>query len=86
MHVASNLNLQFKTPEDADIFYQSFMPEFDTLPMKRSQWQISHSPESPCDILFDINSDDETAFRATINSVIQFAHVIEVTINLVNLH
>jgi tRNA threonylcarbamoyladenosine modification (KEOPS) complex Pcc1 subunit len=83
MKVESSLRLIFDCSENAQIFYDSFMPEFESLPMKRSHWEINPPRDNLTEINFQISSDDETAFRATINSVIQFAHIIETTIGLI---
>lgn len=59
------------------------MPEFDTLPMKRSKWSVQPPTNTTSDIIFNISSEDGTAFRATINSLIQFANVVENSLGLV---
>jgi KEOPS complex subunit Pcc1 len=83
--IKSNLRLEFKLGSDnAQIFYTSFIPEFSDMPMKRSKWKI-FPPEKQNDsevVIFEIESEDAVAFRATINSIIQFAHIIEKTVTM----
>jgi tRNA threonylcarbamoyladenosine modification (KEOPS) complex Pcc1 subunit len=80
MFIDTVIKLQFPTPKERDIFYQSFLPEFSDLPMKRSEWQIEVPSQEFGDLSIHIKSVDATAFRATINSLIQFAHIVEKTI------
>lgn len=82
MKITTQISFQFDSPEDAQIFYTSFLPEFNDMPLKRSQWQVN-PPESDSPVIqFNIQAEDATAFRATINSLIQFAHIVEKTIHL----
>lgn len=82
MKLSSTVVFRFDSPEDASIFYHSFMPEFHSIPMKRSTWDISSPEPTSNEITLQIESEDATAFRATINSVIIFAHAVEKTLNL----
>lgn len=88
MKADSNLKLTFDSAEHAVIFYQSFMPEFYDTPMKRSVWTIKRAQDGdesvpPNEVHFEINSKDLTAYRATINSLIIFANMVEKTLHLV---
>ena len=82
MKIINSIKFEFNSPSDAEIFYQSFIPEFQDMPMKRSKWTISKPKADSSEIFFQIESEDATAFRATINSLIQFANIVEKTINL----
>ncbi len=82
MKIISLIKFEFDTPSDAEIFYQSFIPEFQDIPMKRSKWTISNPKADSNEINFQIDSEDATAFRATVNSLIQFANIVEKTIKL----
>jgi len=82
MKIISSIKFEFNSPKDAEIFYKSFIPEFQDMPMKRSKWTISEPKVDSKKIIFQIDSQDATAFRATINSLIQFANIVEKTINL----
>lgn len=77
--IDSDLNFSFKSKEDASIFLESFSPEIQALPMKRSTFEVRQEENL---IRFKIHSDDAVAFRATINSFLQFAHTVEQTINI----
>ena len=65
--------MKFDTKEDASIFYASYMPEHGTLPRNRSHVALQQSMEN---IIFTINAKDVTAFRATINSILQFGNIV----------
>ena len=82
MKIISSIKFEFNSPNDAEIFYKSFIPEFQDIPMKRSKWTISSPKADSNEINFQIESQDATAFRATINSLIQFANIVEKSINL----
>ena len=83
MEISNTIVFRFDSPEDASIFYHSFMPEFHSIPMKRSTWDMSSPDPTSAEISLQIVSEDATAFRATINSVLIFAHVVEKTLNLI---
>ena len=82
MKIDTQISFHFDSYEDAHIFYTSFLPEFNDMPLKRSRWQVQPPSTSSSAIQFDIHAEDATAFRATINSLIQFAHIVEKTIHL----
>lgn len=82
MEISTTIVFRFDSPKGASIFYKSFMPEFHSIPMKRSSWDISSPDPTSAEITLQIVSEDATAFRATINSVIVFAHVVEKTLDL----
>ena len=82
MEISTSITFSFASAENATIFYQSFLPEYKDMPMKRSQWQM-HPPQAGENLIqFDITATDVTAFRATLNSLIQFAGVVERTLQL----
>lgn len=58
------------------------MPEFDRTNMKRSTWVVKTPSSTEPLLIFQIQADDATAFRATINSLIQFASIVERTLEL----
>ena len=82
MRILSSIKFEFNSANDAEIFYESFIPEFQDMPMKRSKWTISNPKADSNEISFQINSEDATAFRATVNSLIQFANIVEKTIKI----
>ncbi|WP_457557157.1 KEOPS complex subunit Pcc1 [Candidatus Harpocratesius sp.] len=82
MRIFTEINLVFSSFENQDIFYKSFMPEFSSLNMKRSTWSVKTLPSTEPRLIFQIQADDATAFRATLNSLIQFASIVERTLKL----
>ena len=79
MKIQATLRFQFESEASATIFLRSFSPEMAQLPMKRTTWTVNqHSSE----IIFEIQSDDAIAFRATLNSLLQFAHIVEKTVQV----
>ncbi|MHA1777367.1 MAG: hypothetical protein DRO88_00340 [Promethearchaeia archaeon] len=83
MQITTEVKFIFNTIEHRDIFFKSFLPEFKGFNAKRSSWQIYPINPDSAHINFQIQAEDATAFRATINSLIQFASVVEKTLNLV---
>jgi tRNA threonylcarbamoyladenosine modification (KEOPS) complex Pcc1 subunit len=77
--IENDLCLKFISKAEATIFLESFSPELNSLPMKRSTFEVKQIDNQ---ILFKIHSDDAVAFRATINNFLQFAHVVEQTIDI----
>jgi tRNA threonylcarbamoyladenosine modification (KEOPS) complex Pcc1 subunit len=67
------LSLNFDTKEDATIFCKSFLPEHGSIPRKRSQVSLVQSEDV---IIFTIYAKDITAFRATMNSILQFGNIV----------
>jgi KEOPS complex subunit Pcc1 len=68
-----NLSMKFNTEEDASIFYNSYMPEHEKIPKKRSKISVHQSMD---EIIFEIKAKDVVAFRASINSILQFGNVV----------
>lgn len=83
MQLTTNIRLEFVSPENAAIFYQSFLPEFHDMPMKRSAWHIEPLLDGSTTVTVSIHAEDATAFRATVNSLVQFASIVERTLKLV---
>lgn len=81
--VNAEVRFEFETTEMLDIFFASFYPELDSLPTKRTKFTISKIEPPKPTALFHIESEDLTAFRATINHFILFASIIEKTIKLI---
>lgn len=69
-----------KNELDAQIFIKSFSPEMGTIPMKRVS--IEHSQDKNV-VYFKIKALDLTAFRASLNSLLQFGYTVDNVINLV---
>ena len=81
MKIQATLRFIFNSRENASIFLQSFNPEAAQLPMKRSTFTTFQEDAT---IRFEITSEDAVAFRATMNSFLQFAHTVEKTVLLVS--
>ena len=83
VEVNADVRFQFENNEIMDIFFNSFYPELNSLPTKRTRFTLSKI-ESPKPVaVFHIECDDLIAFRATINHFIIFASTIEKTIKLI---
>jgi tRNA threonylcarbamoyladenosine modification (KEOPS) complex Pcc1 subunit len=79
--VKSIIDLKFNTSHIRDISYNSFLPEFNKLQTKRSK--ITMRKKNDLFIIFEIESNDITAFRASINEIISFGKVIEDSLKIV---
>jgi tRNA threonylcarbamoyladenosine modification (KEOPS) complex Pcc1 subunit len=83
MRVKSKLELIFTSENDAQIFYQAFLPDLNAIPMKRSKIELDPPNHSSNSVYFSIDADDGIAYRATINSLIQFANIVDQTLSQV---
>lgn len=79
MKIQATLRFQFESEDIATIFLKSFSPEIKQIPMKRTTWSFE---QQGSEVLFEIRSEDAIAFRATINSLLQFAHTVERTVQI----
>jgi len=80
--INSIIEFQFDSSQIRDISFNSFLPEFKRLNTKRSK--ISIEKKNSRSIIFEIDSGDITAFRASINEIINFGKVITDSIKLVD--
>jgi len=80
--IKSTLELKFKTSKLCDISYNSFLPEFNIVKSKRSTISMKKEEYS---LIFQIDSNDITAFRASINEIISFGKVIDNTLKIVEI-
>ncbi len=67
--VKSNIAIEFENSSQAKIVYDSIILEFDTAPDYRSSMTIDLENDK---ILIDIDAEDSTSFRASINSAIKW--------------
>ena len=79
--IKSTLEFQFKTTELCNYSYNSLLPEFKNQKFKRSTISMIKEENS---LIFSIESQDITAFRATINEIISFGRIFEGVLNVVN--
>ncbi|MFX1417894.1 MAG: KEOPS complex subunit Pcc1 [Promethearchaeota archaeon] len=80
--VKSTIELLFKNPQMRDISYTSFLPEFNKLQTKRSN--IVMEKKNDKSLIFKIQSNDITAFRASINEIISFGKVVSNSFEIVD--
>lgn len=80
--IKCTIEFNFESSRIRDISYESFLPEFKKLQKKRSQ--ISMTKRNEKIILFEIKSNDITAYRASINEIISFGKVIANSLKIVN--
>lgn len=67
--VKSNIVVDFENGEQAKIIYDSIILEFETAPDFRSSMTMELDGSS---ILINIDAEDSTSFRASINSAIKW--------------
>ncbi|MFX0047009.1 MAG: KEOPS complex subunit Pcc1 [Candidatus Hermodarchaeota archaeon] len=78
--IKSTLEIQFKNSNLCDIAYNSFLPEFKSQKSKRSKISLVKEESS---LIFHIESNDITAFRASINEIISFGRIIDGVLKIV---
>ena len=77
--IKSTLTLGFKDSQTCDFAYNTFLPEFNRLKTVRSQITMDKKEIS---LIFQIESKDITAFRATISEIIALGKIVENTVEL----
>ena len=77
--IKSTLMLEFTDSKICEFAYNTFLPEFNRLKAKRSQIAMDQKESS---LIFEIQSQDITAFRATISDIIALGKIVENTIDL----
>jgi len=80
--IKSTIEFHFANSQIRDFSFNSFLPEFERLQTKRSK--ISIEKKNEIGIVFKIISSDITAFRASINEIINFGRVITDSIEIVS--
>ncbi|MCK4686956.1 MAG: hypothetical protein KAT66_02405 [Candidatus Lokiarchaeota archaeon] len=78
--IKATIEIIFKNPQLRDISYNSFSPEFKRLQTKRSV--VLMEKKSNNSLSFQIESQDITAFRATLNEIISFGKIIDNTLKI----
>ena len=79
--VKSDITIEFDNSKDAEIIYDSIILEFDTAPDYRSSMTIELEGKN---ILINIDAEDSTSFRASINSAIKWINLALEINNLIN--
>lgn len=77
--IKSNVELNFTNARLCEIAYNSFLPEFERLQTKRSKILMEKNIKS---LTFNIESNDITAFRATISEIIGLGKIVDITLKL----
>lgn len=67
--VKSNIVIEFENEEQAKIIYDSIVLEFNTAPDYRSSMTLDLEGSN---ILINIDAEDSTSFRASVNSAIKW--------------
>lgn len=79
--VKSNISIEFENSSQAKIVYDSIILEFNTAPDYRSSMTIDLADDK---ILIDIDAEDSTSFRASVNSAIKWIRLALQINNLTN--
>ncbi len=67
--VTSNITVEFENSTQAKIIYDSILLEFDTAPDFRSSMDLQLNGQN---ILIEIDAEDSTSFRASVNSAMKW--------------
>lgn len=79
--VKSNIAIEFEDENQAKIVYDSIVLEFDTAPDFRSSMTLELDASK---ILIDIDAEDSTSFRASVNSAMKWINLALEINNLTN--
>ena len=79
--VRSNIAIEFDNVEQAKIIYDSILLEFNTAPDFRSSMTMELDGS---DIVINIDAEDSTSFRASVNSAIKWIKLALEINNLTN--
>lgn len=80
--VKSNISIEFESSSQAKIIYDAIILEFETAPDFRSSMTIDLDGSN---ILINIDAEDSTSFRASVNSAIKWIKLALEINNLTNL-
>ncbi|WP_296792502.1 KEOPS complex subunit Pcc1 [uncultured Methanobrevibacter sp.] len=80
--VKSNISIEFESSSQAQIIYDAIILEFETAPDFRSSMTIDLDGSN---ILINIDAEDSTSFRASVNSAIKWIKLALQINNLTNL-
>lgn len=79
--IESQVVIHFSNSDLCNIAYQSFLPDFNTKVSPRSKITMEKNNSS---LIFNIKSIDITAFRASINEIINYFRIIDNTFEIYN--
>ena len=77
----SNISVEFEDDSQAKIIYESIILEFETAPDFRSSMTIDLDGSN---IMINIDAEDSTSFRASVNSAIKWIKLALEINNLTN--
>jgi len=77
--IKSTIELNFIDQKTCDIAYNSFLPDFGKIITDRSNVSVEKRNNS---LIFQIESTDITAFRASVSEIIGFGKVVEGTVEI----
>ena len=80
--VKSEINIEFENSKQAEIIYDSIILEFQTAPDYRSSMDLTLN--NNC-IIINIDAQDSTSFRASVNSAIKWINLSLQINNLTNI-
>ncbi len=73
--ISSSIELKFNNSETRDRSYNSFIPDIKKLQTNRSK--VLMEKKNSKILIFKIESNDITAFRASVNEVINFGKIVD---------
>ena len=79
--VKSNISVEFESPTQAKIIYDAIILEFETAPDFRSSMTIELDGR---EILINIDAEDSTSLKASVNSAIKWIKLALEINNLTN--
>ena len=79
--VKSNITVELDSTNQAEIIYDAILLEFETAPDYRSSMDIALNGS---DIVINIDAEDSTSFRASVNSAIKWINLALEINNLTN--
>ena len=79
--VKSNITIEFEDNDQAKIIYEAILLEFNTAPDFRSSMTIDLDDSN---IIINIDAEDSTSFRASVNSAIKWIKLALEINNLTN--
>ncbi|MBR0271969.1 MAG: hypothetical protein IJQ68_08290 [Methanobrevibacter sp.] len=80
--VKSRIDIEFENSDQAKIIYDSIILEFNTAPDYRSSMDLTLEENK---IIINIDAEDSTSFRASVNSAIKWINLSLQINNLINI-
>ena len=80
--VKSQIDVEFEDSNQAKIIYDSILLEFNTAPDYRSSMDLALEDNK---IIINIDAEDSTSFRASVNSAIKWINLSLQINNLINI-